>query len=156
MILTVFWPDNFDIIVENATGGGSVHTTHLVTFQEQIKNTSLECIHVTVPKTKSLNVNEVPVAIRFNDVKKKPPQFNNQHKPPFKYDASYITNYLLWAMLRKQNAFDQLIPIYSRWKLQTRSKDAGIVAIKATECYLSPTTYYNYETIHKYMKYLQL
>ena len=95
MILTVFWPDNFDIIVENATGGGSVHTTHLVTFQEQIKNTSLECIHVTVPKTKSLNVNEVPVAIRFNDVKKKPPQFNNQHKPPFKYDASYITNYLL-------------------------------------------------------------
>ena len=26
--LTVFWADNCDMIVENVTGGGSVHTTH--------------------------------------------------------------------------------------------------------------------------------
>ena len=72
MVLTVFWTANFDIIVENATGGGSVHTTHLVAFQEQIENTSLEYIHVSVPKTKSrkINVSEVPVAIRFVDGKR--------------------------------------------------------------------------------------
>ena len=52
MVLTVFWADNFDIIVENATGGGSVHTTHLVAFQEQTESISLEYIHVSVPKTK--------------------------------------------------------------------------------------------------------
>ena len=44
MVLTVFWADNFDKIVENATGGGSVHTTHLVAFQEQTEKTSLEYI----------------------------------------------------------------------------------------------------------------
>ena len=32
MVLTGFWADKFDIIVENAAGGGSVHTTHLVAF----------------------------------------------------------------------------------------------------------------------------
>ena len=32
MVLTFFWADNFDIIVENAAGDCSVHTTHLVAF----------------------------------------------------------------------------------------------------------------------------
>ena len=79
MVLTVFWADNFDIIVENVTGGGSVHTTYLVAFQEQTENTSFEYIHVSVPKTKSrkINVKKVPVAIQFVDATKEPPQFNN-------------------------------------------------------------------------------
>ena len=41
MVLTAFWADNFDIIVENATAGDPVHTTHLVAFQEQTENTAL-------------------------------------------------------------------------------------------------------------------
>ena len=52
MVLTVFWADNFDIIVENATGGGSVHTTHLVAFQEQTENTSLELENQKLKKKK--------------------------------------------------------------------------------------------------------
>ena len=40
MVLSVFWADNFDIIVDNATSGSSVHTTQLVAFQEQSENTS--------------------------------------------------------------------------------------------------------------------
>ena len=53
MVLTVFWADNFDMIVEKATGGGYVHVTHLDAFQEQTENTSFEYIHVLVPKIKS-------------------------------------------------------------------------------------------------------
>ena len=34
MVLTVFWAENFNKTVENATDSGSVHTTHLVAFQE--------------------------------------------------------------------------------------------------------------------------
>ena len=102
MVLTVFWADNFDIIVENATGGGSVHPTHLVAFQEQTENTSLECIHVSVPKTsRKINVSEVPLPTRFVDAKKEPLQFNNLHKPSFMYDTrSYTTNYLFSVILR--------------------------------------------------------
>ena len=79
MVLTVFWADNFDKIVENATGGGSVHTTHLLAFQEQTEKTSLEYINVSVRKTKSrkINFNKVTVVIRLADAKKEPPQFNN-------------------------------------------------------------------------------
>ena len=71
MVLTVFRAGNFDMIVENATDSSSGHTTHVGAFQEHI--------HVLVPKTKSrkINVNEVPVAVRFNDAKKEPPKFNN-------------------------------------------------------------------------------
>ena len=133
MVLTVFWADNFDII--------------------ETENTSVEYIHVSVPKTKSwkINVSEVPVAIRFVDAKKEPPQFNNQHEPSLTYDTrSYTTNYLLWVILRKQNALDQLIPIYSGWKLQTRRKGTGTAVIKTTECYLPPilSKVTDYETIY--------
>ena len=117
-------------------------------------------MHVPVPKTKSrkINVSEAPVAIRFVDTKKEPPQFNNQHKPSFTYDSrSHTTHYLLWVILRKQNAFVKLIPIYSGWKLQTRREGTGTTVIKTTECYLPPITskVTDYETIHKYMEYLQ-
>ena len=72
MVLTVFWADNFDKIVENATGGGPVHTTLLVVFQEQTEKTSLEYINVSVWKTKSrkINFNKVTVVIRLADAKK--------------------------------------------------------------------------------------
>ena len=52
-----------------------------------------------------------------------------------------------------QNAFDQLIPVYSRWKLQTRRKDTAAAVTKT----LPPITFKvtDYETIHKYMEYLQ-
>ena len=64
---------------------------------------------------------------------------------------------MLWVILRKHNVFDQLIPIYLGWKLQTRSKDTGTAAIKTTEYYLPPITskVTDYETVHKYMEYLQ-
>ena len=119
----------------------------------------MEYTHVSVPKTKSrkINVSEVPVAIRFVDLSKEPSQFSNRHKPSFTYDTrSYTTNYLFWVILRKQNAFDQLIPIYSGWKLQTRRKYTATAVIKTTDCYLPPITskLTDYETIHKYMKYL--
>ena len=88
------------------------------------------------------------------DAKKEPPQINNLHKPSFTYDTrSYTTDYLLWVILRMQNAFDQLIPVYSRWKLQTRRKDTAAAVTKT----LPPITFKvtDYETIHKYMEYLQ-
>ena len=38
---TVFWVDNFDGIIENVTGGGSINTTHIMVFQEMTENASL-------------------------------------------------------------------------------------------------------------------
>ena len=113
MVLTIFWADNFDKIVENETDGGSVHTTHIVAFKKQTKKTSLEYIHVAVPKTKSrkINFNEVIVVVRLAHAKEEP------RKQSFTYDTkTYTTKHFLWVILRKRNAFDQLIPIYSGWK----------------------------------------
>lgn len=34
MDLAVFWPDNFQMIVEAQCGGGPINITHLIAFQE--------------------------------------------------------------------------------------------------------------------------
>ena len=76
-----------------------MHTTHLVAFQEETENTSFKYIHVSVLKTKSrkINVNEVPVTIRYVDAKKEPPQLNNQNKQSFTYE---IKNCFLWVICK--------------------------------------------------------
>ena len=37
IILTFFWTDNFDVNIESQKGGGSIHTTYLMAFQESVK-----------------------------------------------------------------------------------------------------------------------
>ena len=52
-VLTYFWVDNFDVDVECQKGGGSIHTTHLMAFQESSdglpNNTNQD---ITIPRSK--------------------------------------------------------------------------------------------------------
>ena len=43
-ILTVFWVDNFDTVVEQVQGGGSVNTTYMMAFQEMTPETKMNDI----------------------------------------------------------------------------------------------------------------
>ena len=43
-ILTVFWVDNSDTVVEQVQGGGSVNTTYMMAFQEMIPETKMNDI----------------------------------------------------------------------------------------------------------------
>ena len=57
------------------------------------------------------------------------------------YDTkSYTIKHLLRVILRKENAFDQLMPIYSGWKSQAPRKDTGTSVIKTMECYFPSIT----------------
>ena len=38
-VLTYFWVDNFDKLIESMKGGGSVHSKHMVAFQEPSPST---------------------------------------------------------------------------------------------------------------------
>ena len=38
IVLTYFWADNFDHIVDNQAGGGAINTTHLVAFEQKNDN----------------------------------------------------------------------------------------------------------------------
>ena len=52
IVLTYFWLDNFDHIVDNQAGGGAINTTHLVAFQEKNDNYNYESNLPTTEPTK--------------------------------------------------------------------------------------------------------
>ena len=65
IVLTYFWADNFDHIVNNQAGGGAINTTHLVEFQEKNDNChyepNLPTIEPTKRRTIDVTVNEMVV-----------------------------------------------------------------------------------------------
>ena len=51
-ILTVFWIDNFDTVVEQVQGGGSVNTTYMMAFQEMTPETKINDNKVQIQRTR--------------------------------------------------------------------------------------------------------
>ena len=64
IVLTYFWADNFDHIVDNQAGGGAINTTHSVAFQEKKDNCHYESNLPTIERTKRRTI-EVPVNEMF-------------------------------------------------------------------------------------------
>ena len=56
VVLTFYWVDNFDVIVEKQAGGGAINTTHLVAFQD-FRNL-LNCLSTIPMKQYLLNIQE--------------------------------------------------------------------------------------------------
>ena len=55
-VLTVFWVEKFDTVVEQVEGGGSVNTTHMMTFQEMTSETTINHSKVQIQGTKKKEV----------------------------------------------------------------------------------------------------
>lgn len=61
VIVTVFWADKFDCIVETLAGGGAINSTHIIAFQESLQCSSSNTrINIERDKRRSidLDVNE--------------------------------------------------------------------------------------------------
>ena len=50
IIITYFWVDNFDKIIESMTGGGAVNSTHMIAFQEKSNSSLLNKNKVTLER----------------------------------------------------------------------------------------------------------
>ena len=76
IIFTQFWVDNFDNDVDNKVGGGSIHTTHLMAFQNGTVNKNANHGIKTVPRTKSRKIflEDVNIDAVSIDRKKNPPK----------------------------------------------------------------------------------
>ena len=53
---TVLWVDNFDTVVEQVEGGGSVNTTNMMAFQERTPGTTINDNKVQIQRTKKKKV----------------------------------------------------------------------------------------------------
>ena len=155
-IVTTFWVDNFDVIIDSINGGGAVNTTHMVAFQEMQPEAGITRLYTSVPRTKSrsLNVEEQEVRPLTIDVKKEPPFFGQFQTWTTCKDDHFLSIYMDWITLRKQNAFDQIIPAFSGWRIKLRKNTAKPLK-KTVECYLPPITtkVTDFKTIHNYMEY---
>ena len=73
IVLTYFWANNFDHIVDNQAGGGAINTMHLVAFQEKSDNfrydSNLPTIERTKRRTIDVTVNEMVVSNIKTNVK---------------------------------------------------------------------------------------
>ena len=66
IVLTYFWADNFDHIIDKQAGRGAINTMHLVAFQEKNNNchyeSNLPAIEQTKRRTIDISVNEMVVS----------------------------------------------------------------------------------------------
>jgi hypothetical protein len=160
VILTYFWVDNFDVNIDNQTGGGAVNTTHLVAFQEAFSsNVTVETEHIQLPKSKRRKFEIDPTCdlpFILVDKNKEPDKFPCNPRPlllPTKYETLFLT----WILLRKWGSFDQTIPNLSGWLLQCRMKKIPKYSLKkTTETYLPPipSKVTSFQTISSYFQYL--
>ena len=156
VVLTYFWVDNFDILVERQSGGGSVNTTHLMAFQEASTSSreSIETLQLPYSKKRIISESSIEqVKVTFVNQRKEPPLFPSAYHTSI--DCSkFRIQYLIWVWLRHQNRFDQIIPNFSGWLLQNR--DSSNLR-KTDMTYLPPidAKVTEFSTIKTYMVYLQ-
>ena len=156
-IWTHFWVDNFDIKVDKEVGGGSLHTTHLMAFQEHnceaaVRPTTKSFLR---PKNRKIFLQDVNISTISVDRKINPPT-NFFQRPPMTDDADFNKRYLFWTFLRKQMSCNQTIPVFKGWSLQERMEPQQLLA-KTIETYLPPinSKVTEFTTINKYLRYLQ-
>ena len=141
-VLTFFWADNFDMTVETQTGKGSIHSTHMVAFQEhsQLSVVTKQKIEMERTRRRSLQHPEAETITISADPKKEPSLLLNSmlsegsYLDPFPMEAEY----LVWAIFRKINAPDQVFPSYSAWKTQVRTSCSVEPVQKTAVTYLPP------------------
>ena len=157
-VFTHFWVDNFDVLVDRQAGGGSVNTTHLVAFQNPSEESILNHNQLSISRRKSrkifiedLNITSISIT-----KKKGPPSTFNSPKQSVSTEDRFNRWFLLWLYLRKAYSYDQLVPIFKGFKLQSRKMSSPEV-VKAIETYLPPidAKVTDYQTIQKYLQSLQ-
>ena len=163
-MITVFWADNFNKIIDNDSGGGAVDMTTITAFQEYGIGSISSAARVNLPKTKSrkLTVEFDQHNVILND--KQEPDITN-----FECVESNVTEsvqefsckFFTWLYLRASNQLDQIHPNLPGMLLRVRQNDFTSQSTKVSktqEVYLPPlpTKVTDAQTIFSYMKYFQV
>ena len=156
-IWTHFWVDNFDIKVDKEVGKRSIHTTHLMAFQNVDESEVQKTTRNSIPKPKNrkIFIEDINIGSISVDRKKNPPT-NFRERSDLCEDSFFNERFLSWTILHYQSSCNQRVPIFKGWNLQQRMEQDKSL-IKTTENYLptidSKVT--EFKTIYKYLQNLQ-
>ena len=161
VLLTWFWVDNNDAVVERPEGGGAINTTHMMAFQEaEFTAVNHQDTNINIPRSTSREIRMKVDNECFIHVEKKPEPPSlliGKARDTFYCTSKSTINLFIWCCLRNFYSDDQVVPSFSGWLLQHRSKESTQKPVKTVETYLPPITtkVTDYKTIDKYMKYLK-
>ena len=154
-----YWIDNFDIKTDKEVGERSIHTTHMVAFQnikpsDNVKKTP--ALSVPKPKNRKIFIDDVSVGSITID-RKKNPSTKFQQQADLCDSSSFDKKYLIWIVLRHQSSMNQQIPVYKGWNLKQNMVNVKENPVKTTETYLPPinSKVTEFRTIFQYLQYLQ-
>ena len=116
-----FWVDNFDIKVDKEVGEQSIHTTHLMAFQNVDESKVQKTTRNSIPKPKNrkIFIEDINIGSISVDRKKNPPT-NFRERFDLCDNSFFNKRFLLWTILRYQSSCDQHVPIFKGWNLQQR------------------------------------
>ena len=153
--------DNFDVNLETQTGHRSLHSTHMIAFQEKSQGSMLENRLCRFPKSRRRSVldsdtRNYDIVV---DAKKEPSKLgsflNNADSASM---SSFSVVYLVWMVIRMLNSNDQLIPPFFALKTMLRHIGIPSGAIQKTVMtYLTPIdeNITEFSTINRYSPYVQ-
>lgn len=160
IVLTHFWVDNFDVLIDKIGGGGAIITTQLVAYQEESPSSvpNVDSNIINLPRKKSRKLFYEDVHITLKPVSKAPePTCENQAVPNFQGPGNdFKKMHLVWLYSRKLNSFNQNVPSFKGWASKNRSLNQQDIC-KTKEVYLPPMSskVTDFNTIQKYLAYLQ-
>ena len=156
-VFTHFWVDNFDLKIDRIGGGGSIHTTHLMAFQEKQPHCQPKQITVTVPRMKRrvLFYEDVTMEPKRVDVYQEPGSITSSINVSYSQEKEVLFNnlYAIWLYIRKQNSSNQAIPLLKGWLLNNNPEEETVILNKTCETFVPPITakVTDFATIQRYL-----
>ena len=141
VVLSLFWVDNFDLTTDTQYGGGALNITTLMAFQEGQAQDS-QNVNVSVPRKASRRLSSEDPSMKVTrrvDQQMVPPT-TNMYIVPEKFnfdDTKFMTSYIMWIYARRENSFDQIVPIFSGFQTKIRTA-TGLPIRKTVATYLPP------------------
>ena len=155
-VLTYFWVDNFDVIIDKQRGGGALNITMLMPFQEGTNDFRYTLASKNErPISRKLEIDDNAICYQKVNTKAVPPNTDFEQQPFVYGDDIFTQLYLLWVYVRKQNSFDQIVPSLCGLMTKVRSSKE-IEVTKTVETYLPPmnSKVTEFTTIQRYFEYL--
>ena len=159
-VLTYFWVDTFDMNLDTQAGKGALNSIHLVAIQEESQNSVAQNNKIFLPKTKRRSLERIaqdPIEI-IADPKREPPSISDTLTVDGGLEISrYVSNYMLWIVIRKLNTLDQIVSTFAGWNTHVKKTKLTSPLKKTVMTHLPPinSKVTEFDTIYLYFEYLQ-
>ena len=149
--------DNYDQLLNNLTGSGSIHTAHGIMMQEVGGDLGILPEPATFPRTgkRSLDIIQPELPEVYVTARKSPVLTISQHVLPGSPDAllKSIKHQLLWVLARKKYSVPQAIPSWSGFVSQSGSLPKQLTTIAYYPVIPNPIT--EYKTVAECLRYAE-